>query len=96
MDYQLEIKQIVDYPRCRIYREFFRTLMANRDIRTSGSSYISLFKDSGHRVDCIFPVMEEKRPVGAVLLLRCHSVQPSEQLCAGFLAEILSEQLKNQ
>lgn len=40
MDYQLEIKQIVDYPRCRIYREFFRTLMANRDIRTSGSSYL--------------------------------------------------------
>ena len=38
MDYQLEIKQIVDYPRCRIYREFFRTLMANRDIRTNGSS----------------------------------------------------------
>ena len=22
MDYQLELKQIVDYPRCRIYREF--------------------------------------------------------------------------
>lgn len=40
MDYQLEIKQIVDYPRCRIYREFFRTLMADRDIRTSGSSYL--------------------------------------------------------
>lgn len=40
MDYQLEIKQIVDYPRCRIYREFFRTLMADRDIRTGGSSYL--------------------------------------------------------
>ncbi len=40
MDYQLEIKQIVDYPRCRIYREFFRSLMADRDIRTSGSSYL--------------------------------------------------------
>ncbi len=40
MDYQLEIKQIVAYPRCRIYREFFRTLMADRAIRASGCSYL--------------------------------------------------------
>jgi len=40
MDYQLEIKQIVDYPRCRIYREFIRTLMNDRNIRTNGSSYL--------------------------------------------------------
>ncbi len=40
MDYQLEIKQIVDYPRCRIYREFLRSLMEDRDIRTNGSSYL--------------------------------------------------------
>ncbi len=40
MDYQLEIKQIVDYPRCRIYREFIRSLMEDRDIRTNGSSYL--------------------------------------------------------
>lgn len=40
MDYQLEIKQIVDYPRYRIYREFLRTLMRDRDIRTNGSSYL--------------------------------------------------------
>lgn len=26
MDYQLELKQIVDFPRCRIYREFIQTL----------------------------------------------------------------------
>lgn len=43
MDYQLEIKQIVDYPRCRIYREFLRTLMKDRDIRTNGSSYLFYF-----------------------------------------------------
>ena len=30
MDYQIEIKQIVDYPRCRIYRSFFRDLMEDR------------------------------------------------------------------
>lgn len=40
MDYQLEIKQVVDYPRCRIYREFIRSLMEDRDIRTNGSSYL--------------------------------------------------------
>ncbi len=40
MDYQLEVKQIVDYPRCRIYREFLRSLMEGRDIRTNGSSYL--------------------------------------------------------
>lgn len=40
MDYQLEIKQIVDYPRCRIYRDFIRTLMNDRNIRTNGSSYL--------------------------------------------------------
>lgn len=43
MDYQLEIKQIVDYPRCRIYREFLQTLMKDRTIRTNGSSYLFYF-----------------------------------------------------
>ena len=37
-EYQLEIKQIVDYPRCRIYRQFIRTLMEDRSIRVSGGS----------------------------------------------------------
>ena len=36
--YQLEIKQLVDYPRCRIYRQFIQNLMADRSIRTSGGS----------------------------------------------------------
>ena len=34
-EYQLEIKQIVDYPRCRIYREFIKTLIDDRNIRTN-------------------------------------------------------------
>lgn len=38
MNYKLEIKQIVDYPRCRIYREFVQALIADRNIRTNGSS----------------------------------------------------------
>ena len=36
--YQLEIKQIVGYPRCRIYRQFIQNLMADRSIRTGGGS----------------------------------------------------------
>ena len=37
-DYQLELKQIVDYPRCRIYRQFVQALIADRSIRTGGCS----------------------------------------------------------
>ena len=33
MNYKLELKQIVDFPRCRIYREFIQTLMKDRSIR---------------------------------------------------------------
>ena len=35
-EYRLEIKQLVSYPRCRIYREMMQTLIADRDIRTNG------------------------------------------------------------
>lgn len=34
--YNLEIKQIVNYPRCRIYREFVQSLLNDRNIRTNG------------------------------------------------------------
>ena len=37
-EYQLEIKQVVDYPRCWIYRQFIQNLMADRSIRTGGGS----------------------------------------------------------
>ena len=33
--YQLQIKQIVDYPRCRIYQQFIRFLMEDRSIRVN-------------------------------------------------------------
>jgi hypothetical protein len=42
-DYQLELKQIVDYPRCRIYRQLIQTLMADRSIRASGGSGLFYF-----------------------------------------------------
>lgn len=40
MKYQLEFKQLVEYPRCRIYRSFIRTLTEDRNIRTGGGSYL--------------------------------------------------------
>lgn len=43
MNYKLEIKQIVDFPRCRIYREFIHNLIEDKTIRTKGSSYLFYF-----------------------------------------------------
>jgi hypothetical protein len=42
-EYQLEIKQIVDYPRCRVYREFVQALIADRSIRVGGCSGLFYF-----------------------------------------------------
>ena len=43
VNYQLELQQLVDYPRCRVYRDFIRILMADRSIRTGGSSGLFYF-----------------------------------------------------
>lgn len=40
-EYKLEIKQLVDYPRCRIYRQFIRMLLRKREIRIG--SHAGLF-----------------------------------------------------
>ena len=40
-EYKLEIKQLVDFPRCRIYRQFIRMLHRKRDIRMG--SHAGLF-----------------------------------------------------
>lgn len=42
-EYQLQIKQIVDYPRCRIYRQFIQSLMSDQSIRVGGGSGLFLF-----------------------------------------------------
>ena len=42
-EYQLELKQIVDYPRCRIYRQFIGMLMNDKNIRINGSSGLYYF-----------------------------------------------------
>lgn len=62
-NYQLEIKQIVDYPRCRIHREFIQALISDRSIRTnngcSGLFYYAVlcsyanFRTSYRRIDGI-------------------------------------------
>jgi len=38
MDYQLELKQIVNFPRCKIYRDFVQSLSTDKSIHTNGSS----------------------------------------------------------
>ncbi len=42
-EYRLELKQIVDYPRCRIYRRFIQNLISDRSIRVGGSSGLFYF-----------------------------------------------------
>ena len=37
-EYQLQIKQVVDYPRCRIYRQFVQSLIKDQNIRAGGGS----------------------------------------------------------
>ena len=37
MEYILEVKQIVDYPRVRIYREFIQTLINHKELSVKGN-----------------------------------------------------------
>ena len=37
-EYKLELKQVVDYPRCRMYRQFIHGLIGNENLRVGGSS----------------------------------------------------------
>ena len=46
LEYQLQVKQVVDYPRCCVYRQFVQSLMADRSIRTGGGSGLFLFYGS--------------------------------------------------
>lgn len=43
MEYQIELKQIVSYPRCKIYRNYIRMLMDDKSIRLGGCSFLSLY-----------------------------------------------------
>ena len=46
-EYQLELKQIVDYPRCRIYRQFVQSLITDRNIRASRGSGLFYYCTAG-------------------------------------------------
>jgi len=39
-EYKLELKQIVDYPRCRMYRQFIQGLIGNMNLRVGKESYL--------------------------------------------------------
>lgn len=39
-EYQLEVKQVLDYPRIRVYREFIQSLTADRSLRTCGTGHL--------------------------------------------------------
>lgn len=39
-EYKLELKQIVDYPRCRVYRKFVQSLIGDKNIRTNGQTHL--------------------------------------------------------
>lgn len=47
-EYNLEIKQIVDYPRCGVYREFVQFLISDPSIRVNGHFFwpISKFRNT--------------------------------------------------
>ncbi len=72
-EYKLEIKQLVDYPRCRIYREFIQSLIKESRIRANYCAglfhYIVLcsyanFRTSYKRIDGI-----------------SYTIRPGEWLC---------------
>lgn len=39
-EYKLELKQVVDYPRCRMYRQFIQSLIDNTNLRVGGNSQL--------------------------------------------------------
>lgn len=43
-EYQLQIKQVVDYLRCRIYRQFVQSLITDQSIRTGGGSGLFILR----------------------------------------------------
>ena len=88
-NYKLQIKQVVDYPRCRIYRQLIQYLIKDPNIRTGGSSglfyYTVLccyanFRTSYKRIDGI-----------------SYTVHPGEWVCrANELKELLRQKTVKQ
>lgn len=79
-EYQLQIKQVVDYPRCRIYREFIHKLINDRSIRINGGSGLfhftvlcsyANFRTSYRRIDGISYTVSTGEWVCTVKELSC-------------------------
>ena len=49
-NYELQIKQVVDYPLCRIYRQFIQSLIKDRNIRLNGGSGLFYSTMSGNKI----------------------------------------------
>ena len=52
---------------------------------------MSLLEDGSHMVDSLFPVGTKEQPLGAVVLPHYRTVTDTERICAGLLADILTE-----
>lgn len=73
-EYQLELKQLVSYPRCRIYRQFIQSLISDRNIRVSGGS--GLFHYTV--LSCYANFRTSYRRIGGI----CYTIFPGEWLCS--------------
>ena len=73
--YQLQIKQVVDYPRCRIYRQFVHRLMADRSISHKRRSLVFFY----------FTVLLQLRKTSALSYRRIdgisYTIYPGEWVC---------------
>ena len=57
----------------------------------SPDSQMPLLEDGSHMVDSLFPVGTKEQPFGAVVLPHYRTVTDTERICAGLLADILTE-----
>lgn len=72
-EYQLELKQIVDYPRCRIYRQFIDLLIKDRSIRVGGTSGLYYYTV----LSCYANFRTSYRRIDGI----SYTVYPGEWLC---------------
>ncbi len=73
-EYKLEIKQVVDYPRCRFYRQFIQLLLAEKELRVNGNSY--LFHYTG--LCCYANFRTSYKRVDGI----SYTIHPGEWLCS--------------
>lgn len=72
-EYQLELKQIVDYPRCRIYRQFVDLLIKDKSIRVGGTSGLYYYT----MLSCFANFRTSYRRIDGI----SYTIYPGEWLC---------------